>query len=123
MEIKIVQHITKCIKTLISIGGGLYRKQRCLRQKQPAMHFIATQTRVRAGLEYYELLFHIYLLIMTRLLLNRKNEVSWICSDKLAASCHLHWFPSHTIPVHCDSQYMHHHIPPLTWCDCPPAGQ
>lgn len=50
---------------------------------------------------------------MMGLLLNRKNEVSWICSDKLVASCRLHWFPSHTIPVPHDSQYMHHHIPSL----------
>lgn len=47
---------------------------------------------------------------MTGLLLNRKNEVSWIRSDNLVASCHRHWFPSHTIPVPRDSQYMHHHI-------------
>lgn len=72
--------------------------------------FIAARTRVQADLEHYKLLFHIYPLIMTRPLLNRKNEVSWICSDKLVASCHLHWFLSHTIPVPCDSQYMHHHI-------------
>lgn len=44
------------------------------------------------------------------LLLNRKNEVSWIRSDKLVAACHPHWFPPHTIPVPHDSQYMHHHI-------------
>lgn len=43
-------------------------------------------------------------------LLNRKNEVSWICSDKLVASCHLHWFPSYTIPVPHDSQDIHHQI-------------
>lgn len=41
---------------------------------------------------------------------NRKNEVSWIRSDKRVASCRLHWFPSHTIPVPFDSHYMHHHI-------------
>lgn len=60
------------------------------------------------SVEYYRLLFHIYPLIMTELLLNRKNEVSWICSDKLVASCHVHWFPPHTITVPRDSQYMHH---------------
>ncbi len=43
-------------------------------------------------------------------LLNRKKEVSSICSDRLVASCHLHWFPSHTIPVPHDSQDMHHQI-------------
>lgn len=51
-----------------------------------------------------------YPLIMTGPLFTRKNEVSWIRSDKLVASCHGHWFPSHTIPVPRDSQYMHHHI-------------
>lgn len=33
-----------------------------------------------------------------------------MCSDKLLGSCHLHWFPAHTIPVPRDSQYMHHQI-------------
>lgn len=47
---------------------------------------------------------------MARLFLNRKNEVSWICPDNLVASCHLHWCPSHTIPVLHDSQYMHHPV-------------
>lgn len=47
---------------------------------------------------------------MTGLLENRKNEVSWIHPDRLVASCHLHWLPSHTIPVPYDSQYMHHQI-------------
>lgn len=58
----------------------------------------------------HKLLFQIYPLIMKELLLNRKNEVSWIRSDKLVGSCHLHWFPSLTIPVPHDSQYMHHQI-------------
>lgn len=77
------------------------------------LHLIAAWTGVSAGLEYHKLLFHIYPLIMTGLLLNRKNEVSRIRSDKLVASCHLHRFPSHTIPVPHDSQYMHHQIPLL----------
>lgn len=58
----------------------------------------------------HKLLFRIYPLIMKGLLLNGKNEVIWICSDRLVGSCHLHWLPSHTIPVPCDSQYMHHKI-------------
>lgn len=33
-----------------------------------------------------------------------------MCSDNLVASCQRHWFPSHTIPVPPDSQYMHHLI-------------
>lgn len=57
-----------------------------------------------------KLLFHIYPLIMKGLLLNGKNEVIWIRSDRLVGSCHLHWLASHTIPVPCDSQYMHHKI-------------
>lgn len=54
-----------------------------------------------------------YPLIMTGCVSNRKNEVSCISFDKLVACCHLHWFPSHTIPVPHDSQYMHHQIPLL----------
>lgn len=71
----------------------------------------------QSSLEYHRLLFHIHPLIMMGLLLNRKNEVSWICSDNLVASCHLHWFPTHAIPVPHDSQYMHHqilHLPGVT---------
>lgn len=56
-------------------------------------------------------------------LLSRKNEVSWILPDKLAPSCHLRRCPSQTALVLRDSRYMHHRVPPLTWCDCPPAGQ
>lgn len=40
-------------------------------------------------------------------LLSRKNEVSWILPDKLAASCHLRWCPSQAALVLRDSQYMH----------------
>lgn len=31
--------------------------------------------------------------------------------------------PPHTVPVPCDSLYTRYQISPLTWCDCPPAGQ
>lgn len=41
-------------------------------------------------------------------LLNRKNEVSWICSDKIAGSCHPHWFLSCAVMVCYDSQSKHH---------------
>lgn len=61
----------------------------------------------------HELFLHIYPLIMKELLLNGKNEVSWICSDKIAGSCHPHWFPARTVPVRCDSQSMHHQNPVL----------
>ena len=79
-------------------------------KKCPVLHITAAWTRVWAALAYHKLLFHIYPLIMTGRLLNRKNEVSWIHSDKLVGCCHLHWFPSHTIPVPRDSRYMHHQI-------------
>lgn len=74
------------------------------------LHNISAWTRVWAALAYHQLLFHIYPLILTGRLLNRKNEVSWIRSDKLVGCCHLHWVPSHTIPVPHDSRYMHHQI-------------
>lgn len=69
----------------------------------------------------HELLLHIYPLIMKELLLNGKNEVSWIRSDKIAGSCQPPlgsfscstsslWHPVRASPKPC-----------LTWCDCPPA--
>lgn len=70
----------------------------------------------------HELFFHIYPLIVKELLLNGKNEVSWIRSDKIAGSCQ-----PPLVSSSCSTSPLWHPVraspkPRLTWCDCPPAG-